>query len=163
MATYIGIDFSGGSRPWRPDVACPSVWLALLQGPPGNLKLKQLFAVQDLEGCGGPFDRFVSLVAAGQYEVAAIDAPFSLPERPMPAGGHAELLANVRAMPNADDRPFPLGRQIVELGESIAAKNRIKPLRATEAYWAARGVNTRSTMWAGARGGCHLPLLVCGF
>jgi hypothetical protein len=153
LATYIGIDFSGGARPWRTEVPRPTVWLAFLQSYSGKLKLKQLLPVQALEGNGTPFDRLVCLLMAGEYEAAAIDAPFSLPARHMPSGGVTELLQKVRVLPNGADRPFPLGRQIVEMGEGIAVKDRAKPLRATEAYWTARGVNTRSTMWAGARGG----------
>ena len=59
----------------------------------------------------------------------------------------------MRELPNAPDRPFPSGNSIVVLGETVASKARAKPLRETEAYWADRGVNVRSTMWDGARGG----------
>jgi Protein of unknown function (DUF429) len=51
------------------------------------------------------------------------------------------------------NRPFPLGASIVALGEAVAPRLEAKPLRQTEAYWRAKGVNTRSTMWAGPRGG----------
>jgi Protein of unknown function (DUF429) len=153
LATYIGVDFSGGARPWRSEILRPTVWLSFLQSSSGNLKLIKLLPVQALNGAGTPFDRLVRLLVAGEFEAAAIDAPFSLPARYMPSGGHAELLQKVRALPNGIDRPFPRGRQIVELGESIAIKNCAKPLRVTEAYWTVRGVNTRSTMWAGPRGG----------
>ena len=63
------------------------------------------------------------------------------------------MLQKIRALPNGTDRPFPLAAQIVALGESVAPKEQAKPLRLTEAYCTTRGVNTRSTMWAGARGG----------
>ena len=155
MSRFIGIDFSGGARPWRPAVACPTVWLASVDGS-DKPQLRELVPVQSLDGDEAPFDRLVRRLAAGDFEAAAIDAPFSLPIAHMPPGGHAELLQIVRALPNAPDRPFPLGNSIVALGEAVAPKVRPKPLRQTEAYWAARGVNTRSTMWAGARGGAPL-------
>jgi len=74
----------------------------------------------------------------------------------MPPGGHAELLQKVGALPNGPDRPFPSGQSIVELGEAVAPKTRPKPLRATEALWAARKVNVRSTMWIKPRGGAPM-------
>jgi hypothetical protein len=111
--------------------------------------------VQQLPGTGTPFDRLVKLIAAGEFDAATIDAPFSLPSRHLPPGGHPELLRSIRALPNASDRDFPLGSAIVLLGENIAVKHqdKPKPLRETERYWAERGVNTRSTMWSGTRGG----------
>jgi hypothetical protein len=87
------------------------------------------------------------------FKAAAIDAPFSLPLEHIPKGGHPELLRQVRLLPDGSDRPFPLGASIVALGEAVTPKLVPKPLRRTEAYWAARGVNTRSTMWNGPRGG----------
>jgi hypothetical protein len=109
--------------------------------------------VQQLSGTGTPFDRLVKLIAAGEFDAAAVDAPFSLPSRHLPPGGHSELLRSIRALPNAPDRDFPLGSAIVLLGENATAKNqdKPKPLRQTEKYWAERGVNTRSTMWSGTR------------
>jgi Protein of unknown function (DUF429) len=100
-----------------------------------------------------PFDRLVKLLAAGDFEAAAIDAPFSLPSAYMPPGGHLELLRRVAALPDGPDRPFPIGESIIELGEAVAVKDRAKPLRQTEKDWASRDVNTRSTMWNGPRGG----------
>jgi hypothetical protein len=43
-----GIDFSGGSAPWRPRVAAPTVWIAELAVSPENLRLVQLQPVQAL-------------------------------------------------------------------------------------------------------------------
>jgi predicted nuclease with RNAse H fold len=111
--------------------------------------------VQELPGTGTPFDRLVKFITAGKFEATTIDAPFSLPSRHLPPGGHAELLRSIRELPNASDRGFPLGSDIVLLGENVMKKHQHepKPLRETERYWAERGVNTRSTMWSGARGG----------
>jgi predicted nuclease with RNAse H fold len=108
---------------------------------------------QSLQGNEQPFDRLVRFLASGGFEVAAIDAPFALPLAHMPGGRHSELLRKVRLLPNAPDRPFPRGADIVALGEAVAPRTEAKPLRLTERYWVSRGVNVRSTMWCGARGG----------
>lgn len=42
--------------------------------------LLDLRPVQNLPSDGKPFDRLVTLLSASQYEAAAIDAPFSLPD-----------------------------------------------------------------------------------
>ncbi len=153
MSRFIGIDFSGGARPWRPFVKHPTVWLAIAAEIGDELRLEKLMPVQSLAGDGSPFDRLVEFLAAGDFAVAAIDAPFSLPLAHMPKGGQAELLHLVNSLPNGTDRPFPRGASIVTLVEAVAPKVQAKPLRQTEKYWTTHGVNTRSTMWAGPRGG----------
>ncbi|MCB8879832.1 DUF429 domain-containing protein [Acidisoma cellulosilytica] len=95
----------------------------------------------------------LSLLREGVFEAAAIDAPFALPTRFMPLGGHAELLDRVRALPSADDRPFPSGASLLELAARIAPIDQKKPHRETERRWTQRGINTRSTLWNGPRGG----------
>lgn len=153
MAEYLGIDFSGGARPWRPVVSRPTFWLAKLREEANAIYLEDLLPVQQLAGSGSPFSKLVNLLSAGQFAAATIDAPFSLPMRHLPAGGHSDLLRSVRSLPNAPDREFPLGLDIVRLGEAIAQKENPKPLRETERYWAGRRVNARSAMWSGHRGG----------
>jgi hypothetical protein len=153
MIKFIGVDFSGGARPWQPIVARPTVWIATVEKDIGGLRLTELIPVQSLAGEGPPFNRLVNLLAAGDFRATAIDAPFSLPLAYLPKGGHAELLQRVKALPNGPDRPFPTGASIVALGEAESPKAQAKPLRETEAYWVAQGVNTRSTMWNGPRGG----------
>ena len=155
MSRFIGVDFSGGARPWRQTVSKPTVWLATLQQTGNDTRLQSVIPVQQLPGTGTPFDRLVKLIAAGEFDAATIDAPFSLPSRHLPPGGHPELLRSIRALPNASDRDFPLGSTIVLLGQNVTVnhQDKPKPLRETERYWAERGVNTRSTMWSGTRGG----------
>ncbi len=144
-ARYLGIDFSGAAAPWRPACAHPTVWIASIDGP----RLVELLPVQRLPGPGDPFDRLVALLAEGRYRAAGIDAPFALPERHMPPGGHAALLADMAAMPPADDRPFPRGATLVEYARRRAALVSPKPARETERMHGA----TRSTLWNGARPG----------
>lgn len=153
MSRFIGIDFSGGARPWRTSIARPTVWIAVAEIIGSRPQLISLMPVQSLPGDELPFDRLVRFLARRDFEVAAIDAPFSLPLAHMPRSGHAELLRSVRALPNGHDRPFPLGASLVALGEVVARKLVAKPLRRTEEYWLTKGVNTRSTMWNGPRGG----------
>jgi hypothetical protein len=144
-ARFLGIDFSGGAGPWRPRCARPSVWIASLEGP----RLVELIPVQALPGDGEPFERLVSFLAAGRFRAAAIDAPFALPARHMPSGGHAQLLRDVAGLPQADDRPFPRGAALLEYARRHAAIESAKPTRETERQYAA----TRSTLWNGVRPG----------
>jgi hypothetical protein len=153
MSTFIGIDFSGASRPWRPNITAPTVWLAIGKLKGRSLRLEELKPVQALGGSGHLFDQLVSFLAKRNFEVAAIDAPFALPLRHMPCAQHAELLRQLKALPDAFDRRFPSGASMVALGESVAPKIEHKPLRVTEQVWKRKGVNTRSTMWCGPRGG----------
>ncbi|WP_439543844.1 DUF429 domain-containing protein [Hyphomicrobium sp.] len=151
MGRFVGIDFSGGAAPWRSRVSRPTVWVAVTDGR----SLLELRPVHELEGEGLPYHRLARLLEAADFDAAAIDAPFCLPVKHLPPGGFAALLREVALISNGDDRPFPRGAEILALGERYAPKDRAKPkpLRATEAYWASRGVNTRSTMWNGPRGG----------
>jgi Protein of unknown function (DUF429) len=146
-ARFLGIDFSGGSGPWKAVCSRPTVWIATLEA----FRLADLRPVQDLPGDGPPFDRLVELLHEGRFRAAAIDAPFSLPEAHMPPGGHADLLKRVAAMPLADDRPFPRGQSILDLAQDIQTFDPgIKIWRATERSC---GALARSTLWNGARPG----------
>jgi hypothetical protein len=113
----------------------------------------RLFRVQQLEGDGPPFERLAKFLRAGQFAAAAIDAPFSVPSSFVPSAGHTELLTLVGALPNGA-RPFPRGADFVAaVTRSSASLTPPKPLRTTERHWQRRGVNVRSTLWAGHRGG----------
>lgn len=144
-ARFLGIDFSGGAAPWRPVCSRPTVWIAALEGP----RLADLRPVQKLEGEAAPFDNLVTLLRAGKYRAAAIDAPFCLPEAHMPTGGHAQLLRDIAQIPAAEDRPFPRGETILAYARTHAPLVNAKPSRLTERQHHA----TRSTLWNGARPG----------
>lgn len=147
---FIGIDFSGSADAWRNRHKAATVWLAIVEG--GHLA--ELVSIQQLAGDTPPFDKLVDLLAAGRFRAAGIDAPLSLPARYVPAaGGHAQLLADVLALGPAADRPFPRGADLVELAKRNAALETTKPTRQTEDEWRRQGVNVRSTLWAGPRGG----------
>jgi len=116
-----------------------------------GVRLVELLPVQNLDPGSAPFDSLVSLLRAGQFRAAGIDAPFSLPDPHFPVGGHARLLEEIGALPPASDRPFPLGPKLIELAERYAPKQSAKPRRATERAWS--GATPRSTLWWKPRGG----------
>lgn len=150
---FFGIDFSGGAAPWKARCSRPTVWIATLEGACVP-RLVDLRPVQALPGHGTPFFRLTALLSAGDYTGAGIDAPFSIPAANHPQGGQAELLERIAALPPAGDRPFPSGADMLALVETIRPLgDKKKPLRSTEADWAKCGVNTRSTLWNGPRGG----------
>jgi hypothetical protein len=149
---FHGIDFSGGAAAWRPRCSRPSVWIATVEVA-DRVRLIDVVPVQALTGAGDPFDRLVTLLASAGCIAAGIDAPFCIPARHLPPGGQPALLATIEALPAAPDRPFPRGAAVVELATTVAPLDGKKPLRATERSWATRGVNTRSTLWNGPRGG----------
>ena len=162
---YLGIDFSGGEGPWKERCSKPTVWIATIE----NLhapRLADLKSVQSLPGPGEPFTRLVRRLQAGDFIAAGIDAPFAIPAEHLPPGGHPALLSYFDTLPPAPDRPFPLGAILVEFAAGIAPLQQPKPYRETERTWAQRGVNTRSTLWNGPRGGAPftaacLTLLAC--
>lgn len=148
----LGIDFSGGAAPWRTRCSRPTVWIATVETRTAP-RLADLRPVQSLPGEGTPFDRLVALLHAGDFAAAGIDAPFAIPAEHLPHGGHVELLAQVDMLPPAPDRPFPSGAALVDLATRSIPLGQRKPHRETERVWAKRGVNTRSTLWNGPRGG----------
>lgn len=146
MKRYLGIDFSGGAGSWRPRCASPSVWIATVE----NDALADIRPVQLLPGDAPPFERLAAYLGQGEFDAAGIDAPFSLPARHMPRGGHAALLKRVGGMPCGDDRPFPMGAALVAMAREIAEPESLKSSRETERTC---GALTRSALWNGARPG----------
>ncbi|WP_413989144.1 DUF429 domain-containing protein [Labrys okinawensis] len=152
MRMYYGIDFSGAADPWKARCLRPTVWVATIVGALAP-RLSDIRPVQELPGEGAPFTRLVDLLRAGDFSAAGIDAPFAIPGKFLPTGGHAELLDRVNRLPAMSDRPFPSGAALLELAKEIAPSDEKKPHRETERFWVKRGVNTRSTLWNGPRGG----------
>jgi hypothetical protein len=149
---YLGIDFSGGAQPWKTRCSRPTVWIATIEHSLA-LRLTDLRPVQTLPGDGEPFAKLVALLRAGDFVAAGIDAPFAVPATYLPPGGHVELLDRVNRMPPAPDRPFPAGASLVAISEQTSPLDQKKPYRTTERLWLERGVNARSTLWNGPRGG----------
>ena len=90
---------------------------------------------------------------SNQFAAAAIDAPFSLPQRHVPAEGWLDLLKKVDALDLVGNAEFPRGPALIELAKSISELEQQKPLRQTEMYWKERKLNVRSTLWWKPRGG----------
>ncbi len=137
---------------WRPGVRGSNVWVSTAQVHEELMEVVELQPVQDLPGGSHPFQRLVTLLFRGEYCAAGIDAPFALPARHMPAGGFPMLLQDVAKF-QTGNRPFAEGKELVAYGEANASLEERKPMRKTEQFWRKRGVNVRSTLWNGPRGG----------
>ena len=150
VARIHGIDFSGNEKMWRPGCRRSNVWIATAELRADLLELTALRRIQDLPGTSHPFNRLVAFLAGDNYHAAAIDAPFALPCRHMPAGGFPILLRDIARFETAP-RPFAKGEKLVKYGNSIASLEKPKPMRKTEQVWRDRGINVRSTLWNGSR------------
>ena len=141
---------------WRQGCRRSNVWIARVQADSGLYALRDLQVVQDLPGTGTPFERLVALLMDDCYDAAAIDAPFSLPATYVP-GGYTALLDAVANRPH-DGRPFPKAAELLAAVDPPLLPRGRKVYRETERMWIDRGVNTRSTVWAGARGGAAMTV-----
>lgn len=150
---YLGIDFSGDQLQWEPGRVSSNIWVAEIEIEGTRLSLAKLYRVQDLPGAVRPFERLVQRLGRVDYRVAAIDAPFSIPASRMALAGkvidHSALLNAIDDL-ELDGRDFPEGKEIVSRFAPEAAPSGVKDMRITETGW---GVNTRSTLWNGPRGG----------
>jgi Protein of unknown function (DUF429) len=98
----------------------------------------------------------VQYLRQSSFDVAANDAPFSIPEDHLPANGHQELLELVASMELSGTRPFPSAQALVDSALKGMSPIVKKSLRRTEHYWKQKGVNVRSTLWSGPRGGAAM-------
>lgn len=160
MARYIGIDFSGNALQWSPHCTRSNVWIALAQASSATFEVERLFRVQECPGAQGTKSPFLSLIeflCESEFLAAGIDAPFSVPTTYMPVGGHPALLQRTIEMA-CGKRPFPKGADFIaalspRLGADPLPSRGRKVYRETEKVWKGRGVNVRSTLWNGPRGG----------
>lgn len=150
----LGLDFSGSAAQWARRTTS-NVWLAELRGRASRPRLERLLPVQRLPGDGTAWERLVALLRAGDFDCCGIDAPLAFP-RAVWRGSRAELLRRIAALP-CPGQPFPRGADLVR---AVAGQPPPlappKPLRACEALWCSRGVNVRSALWDGPRGGAAL-------
>jgi len=149
---WLGIDFSGDAKMWRPGCTNSNVWIADIRRKQSSLSIHDLMAVQDLNGGEDPFERLALLLKVGNYRAAAIDAPFSLPAKYVPGGDHKKLLEKIRELEIVDQRPFPKSGAIVCTFAPDSGKNGLKVYRETESMWCQRGLTVRSTLWDGGPG-----------
>ncbi len=148
-APVFGIDFSGDVAQWKPGRRNSNIWIASGEADGARLRIHDLRPVQALDGEGPPFERLIAFLAAAQG-AAGIDAPFSVPKAY--AANAAILWAEVAAL-RAAERPFGHGRDLVGLLIPDAGPNGAKRYRACEEAWVKQGLNVRSTLWNGPRGG----------
>jgi hypothetical protein len=156
--TWLGIDFSGNHKMWSAGCRRSNVWIAEIQRSGGTnnyFVLCDLKRVQQLPGEDHPFSRLGRYLAQRKFAAAGIDAPFSVPARFMPPGGHQSLLAEVTSLEHAG-RPFAKGKVLVNFLTQGCSLDTKKPLRLTEQEWSDRRVNIRSTLWAEPRGGAPM-------
>jgi hypothetical protein len=150
----LGVDFSGDHAQWRASRRKSNVWIAEIGEHAGGLFLADLDRVQALPGTEGelPFARLAARLRRRDFAAAAIDAPFSVPAARVPEGGHAGLVTLVAGL-DRGGRPFPTGRRLVQaLDRNLPPRGR-KEHRETERRW---GVNVRSALWNGPRGGAPM-------
>jgi hypothetical protein len=153
---WLGIDFSGDYRKWGAGVRRGPVWIATITERDGKLLLEDLRRVQDFHGAESPFVRLQQLLQHGAYAAAAIDAPFSVPERFVPNGGHIALLQLAGSL-QCGRRPFPEATHFVSaIAHCRPPLSPPKPLRHCECLWQKKRVNVRSTLYAGPRGGAAM-------
>lgn len=154
---WLGIDFSGDADMWGAGRATSNIWLAEVYGGAGRLFLRALSRVQDLaRGSGPPFEWLGTTLSEGQFAAAAIDAPFSVPERFVGTSGHAGLVTRVGDAAPPGGRPFLWGADFVRLVTGLDPPILPKPYRVAEQHWRDRKVETRSTLWVKPRGGAPM-------
>jgi len=105
MERFLGIDFSGNYQMWSPRCNRSNVWIAEVERKHERLYLVRLYRVQQLDGTGHPFERLASLLNAGDFEAAAIDAPFSVP-RAFIHDDYMTFLGKIGSMADQEDRHF---------------------------------------------------------
>jgi hypothetical protein len=152
----LGIDFSGNFRMWSPGCGTSNVWVAETEASDRRLKLVKLRRVQQLDGDCAPFTRLAQYLRQSNFDVAAIDAPFSIPAEYLRSRRQRELLELGANIELSGGRPFPSAEEFLDrVFEGVTPATK-KPLRRSEEYWTQLGLNVRSTLWAGPRGGAAM-------
>ncbi len=150
---WLGIDFSGNHLQWRATNGARAVWIAtVVEEHRTGLRVTDVRRVQELPGTAPPFARLAQFLREAPFAVAGIDAPFAPPAAHFPFTTRAALIEWIMAL-RCDPRPFPRGAELVGLLAPDLAPRGRHVFRATERLWRARGLNVRSVMWNGPRGG----------
>ena len=151
---WLGIDFSGDNKKWSARCSKSNVWVAEITLGDDLLRLASLKRVQELQGDDSPFARLAALLSKRDFLAAAIDAPFSVPKDFLPSGSHKELLEVIAGL--SVRKSFPSAQTFAD--SVVASRPMVvpKPLRRTERAWQQIGINVRSTLWTGPRGGAAM-------
>jgi hypothetical protein len=157
MSRFLGIDFSGNHLMWRPGCRRSNVWISYVRKTDERLVLDRLMRVQELPGNEHPLERLAALLREDDFETAAIDSPFSVPRKFIPPEGYAGLLERIGSLSDPDGRPFCRSAAFVKAVAGVDPPlDPPQPMRSTDAYWRQKGLNVRSTLWAGTRGGAAM-------
>jgi len=149
----LGIDFSGDADQWRPARVSSRIWLALCEQDGARVRVVRLDPIQVWSAGEAPFGWLAKFLASRAVQAAAIDAPFSLMVRSADADlSGRQLWEAVVAVPHIG-RPFPRGSDLLARFRPDLPPQGRKVFRDTEKFWRERGVNVRSTLWCGPRGG----------
>ena len=108
MSRFLGIDFSGNHLMWRPSCGRSNLWISDVRKTGELLVLDRLMRVQELPGDEHPMERLAALLREGDFDAAAIDAPFSVPKAFIPPEGYAGLLERIGLLSDPDGRPIRL-------------------------------------------------------
>jgi hypothetical protein len=156
MPVWLGIDFSGDHNMWSPGCNRSNVWIATLENHQSPLKysIVDLQPVQKLPGTGSPFSRLVTKLHAGNFRAAGIDAPFSLPKS-VQQNNHGTLLRLIGQI-DCHGRPFPRAQDFLAEFKGVDLPWGRHEYRETESHWRKKGMNVRSTLWGGPRGGAPM-------
>ena len=118
---FLGIDFSGNAASWKAGFSRSNVWICRVEAVHNRTpQVVELQMVQQLPGASTPYEKLAELLANKQFGAAAIDAPFSIPQRHVPTGGWLDLLKKVDALDLVGNAPFPRGGALIQLAKSIA-------------------------------------------
>jgi len=157
MNRFLGIDFSGNHLMWRPGCGRSNVWISDVRKTGERLVLDRLMRVQEIPGDEHPLERLAALLREGDFEAAAIDAPFSVPKAFITPECYAGLLERIGSLSDPDGRPYCRAADFVKTVAGVDPPlNPPKPTRSTDAYWSQNGLNVGATLWAGARGGAAM-------
>jgi hypothetical protein len=132
---WLGIDFSGNHRMWRPKKQRGNIYIAEVHSQQKLPLLTKLQTVQELPGEEEPFQRLERRLRARDFNAAAIDAPFSVPIAYLSSASYKALLEKTAGLERPKNRPFATANDFVcsvLAGRPILNK---KPLRKTEALW----------------------------
>lgn len=161
MRTWIGIDFSGANGSWSPGTTKSNVWIAVVnQIRTTELRLSTLEQVQRFQSrdAAPPFKRLAHFLRDGDFDCAAIDAPFSLPSVALPKGSRADFLKRIKRLTLEAKRHIPHGAQLLAIAREqlpwLEERGTKQHYRAAEHRFSA----TRTSLWNGPRGGAAFTI-----
>jgi hypothetical protein len=119
---------------WSSACGTSNVWIAETVASESRLRLVRLRRVQELDRDRVPFNRLEHYLRQSDFDVAAIDAPFSISSEYLRSRTHRELLDLVGNIELRGGRPFPSAQDFVDrLFEGMTPVTK-KPLRRSRGH-----------------------------